>query len=118
MQETRRSFIKKASAGIALGGLGMSTESYARIRGANERLNFAVVGIRSRGQAHLGSLADLKKDAIVSHICEVDEQYVGKFSQKTAEAFGQAPTLIKDYRKLLEAKDLDAVTIATPDRSA
>ncbi len=115
MQQTRRAFIKKASAGIALGGLGMSTESYARIRGANERLNFAVVGIRSRGGAHLGSLTDLKKDAIVSHICEVDEQYIEKFSQKTEKAFGQAPTLVKDFRKLMEVKDLDAITVATPE---
>ncbi len=115
---TRRAFLKQASVvstGIALGGLGLSTESYARIKGANERMNFAIVGIRSRGQAHLGSLADCKKDTHVSHFCDVDERYIKGFSEKSEKSFGQAPTLIKDFRKLLETKDLDAITVATPE---
>lgn len=114
---TRREFLKKAStvsAGMAIGGLGMSTESYARVKGANERLNFAVVGIRSRGRAHLDSIADIS-NATVSHICEVDQTYVKAFSERAVKKTGQDPRLVKDYRKLLEIKDLDAVTIATPE---
>lgn len=115
---TRRDFLKQASAvsaGMAIGGMGLSTESYARIHGANERLNFAIVGIRSRAKAHRDSLADLKKQANVTHICEVDQRYVKDFSEKTAEAFGQAPTLVTDFRKLMEIKDIDAITVATPE---
>ena len=114
---TRRTFLKQASsvsAGAAFAGLGMTTESYGRIVGANDRLNFAVVGLRSRGQAHRDSLADCK-NVHLSHVCDVDQRYVAKFSEKCAAAFGQAPTLIEDYRKLLEVQDLDAVAIATPD---
>jgi len=102
------------SAGIALAGMGMSTESYGRIKGANERLNFAVVGIRSRGKAHLESISKCK-NTFVSHICEVDQRYVKEFSEEAEKSFGQAPVLETDYRKLMEIKDLDAVTIATPE---
>jgi len=114
----RRDFLKNTSlagAGLALGVTAMSTESYGRIIGANERMNFAVVGIRSRGGAHLSSLADCKKDAMVTHICEVDQRYVPSFSGKVEKAFGQAPTLVKDFRRLMEIKDVDAITVATPD---
>lgn len=114
---TRRNFLKKASAvsaGAALASVGMSAESYARIKGANDRLNFAVVGVRSRGKAHLEALADCK-NVTISHICEVDQRYVEDFSGKTEKAFGQKPRLVKDFRKLMEIKDIDAITIATPE---
>jgi predicted dehydrogenase len=114
----RRDFLKKTSlagAGLALGATAMTTESYGRIMGANERMNFAVVGVRSRGKAHLSSLAACKKDARVTHFCEVDQSYSAGFSKATEKAFGQAPTLVKDFRKLMEIKDVDAFTIATPE---
>lgn len=114
----RRDFLKTSSlagAGLALGGAALTTDSYARVIGANERMNFAVVGVRSRGKAHLSSLADLTKDARVTHICEVDQRYVSGFSKSTEKAFGQAPTLVKDFRKLMEVKDVDAITVATPE---
>ena len=115
---TRRDFLKQASAvsaGMAIGGMGLSAESYARIKGANERINFAIVGIRSRGMAHLESLAALKQHAHVSHICEVDQRYVKSFSEVSTKAFGQAPVLETDFRKLMEIKDVDAITVATPE---
>ena len=48
----RRDFIKKSvlgTAGIAIGGMGFSAKSYSSVIGANERINIAVSGIRSRG---------------------------------------------------------------------
>ena len=49
----RRDFIKKSvigTAGIAIGGMGFSSKSYASIIGANERINVAVIGIGGRGE--------------------------------------------------------------------
>ena len=51
--ENRRTFIKKSAlgtAGISLGISSLSASSYARIMGANDRLNIAVIGLRSRGK--------------------------------------------------------------------
>jgi len=45
----RREFIKKSisgTAGIAIGGMGFSSRSYASIVGSNDRINVAVIGIR------------------------------------------------------------------------
>ena len=49
----RRDFLKHGmigSAGLTLGGLGFSAKSYAAIRGANERINVGVIGIRNQGR--------------------------------------------------------------------
>ena len=54
----RRDFIKKSlvgTAGIAIGGMGFSANSYAAVIGANERINIAVIGIRVQGNSHNGN---------------------------------------------------------------
>lgn len=76
----RRDFIKKSligTAGIAIGGMGFSSRSYTSIIGANERINVAVVGLRSRGSAHIKSFCNLKdsKNVWVTTLCDVDEQF-------------------------------------------
>ena len=76
----RRDFIKKSvlgTAGIAIGGIGFNSKSYASIIGANERINIAVCGINGRGSAHLTGFSALKDSHNVrlTTICEVDEMF-------------------------------------------
>jgi hypothetical protein len=64
----RRDFIKKSeigTAGIIIGGLGFTAKSYASITGANDRIIAALVGIRSRGTAHIGALCALREKIIL-----------------------------------------------------
>ncbi|MBD3289038.1 gfo/Idh/MocA family oxidoreductase, partial [candidate division KSB1 bacterium] len=113
----RRDFLAKttqASAGIALGSALFSAKSYGRILGANDRLNFAIIGLHGRANGHLDSLAACD-NVMVSHICDVDQREVDKFSLRVQELFGQVPKAEKDIRKLLESEDIDAITIATPE---
>lgn len=113
----RREFLKKsalATAGIAIGGLGFSAKSYGRIAGANNRLNFAVIGLHGRASAHLESIRN-NENAFVTHVCDVDRIELDKFSQLTQKKFGYEPVKEKDFRKLLEVKEIDAITIATPE---
>ena len=113
----RREFLKKsalATAGIAIGGLGFSAKSYGRIPGANNRLNFAVIGLHGRASAHLESIRN-NDNAFVTHICDVDRIELDKFALLTQKKFGYEPVKEKDFRKLLEVKDIDAITIATPE---
>ncbi len=113
----RRDFLKTSaivSGGVILGANSLTAKSYANIVGANERVNFAVAGLRSRGNAHRDAVK-LSENGVVSHICEVDTRYVSKFSNKVKEQFGSDPKLVKDYRKLVEEKDIDVITIATPE---
>lgn len=116
--KTRREFIKKTAigtAGIAIGGLGMTAKSYGRIIGANERMNCAVVGVNSRGGAHIAAITKDPR-SIVSHICDVDslvlEKGIANARKSSADNVAKG---VKDFRKLVEMKDVDVITVATPE---
>jgi predicted dehydrogenase len=112
---TRRRFIDGLAVGVAGLAVTSTAKSYSQILGANDRLNFAVAGLNSRGYAHLASLKANKKAARISHVCDVDGEILKKFAAKTQQEMGEAPTAEKDFRKILELKSVDAITIATPD---
>lgn len=112
---TRRGFVKTAAATA----LAATAKSYAGILGANERLNVAVMGLRSRGKALLADFANAKS-ARVTHVCDVDTQVLdralGYFSSTTIPK----PTIPKpkgdtDIRRVLDDRQLDALAIAAPD---
>ncbi len=112
---TRREFLDALAVGAAGLAVGTSAKSYSQIMGSNERLNFAVIGLNSRAYAHLSSLKANKRTARISHVCDVDSNILRKFADKTQMEMGEAPIAEKDFRKILERKDVDAITIATPD---
>ena len=92
-----------------------SARSYAQIMGANDRVNFAVIGLNGRAGAHLSSLQANRKDARITHVCDVDSTILDRFTGKATKSMGDTPKSDKDFRKTLEAKDVDVITIATPD---
>ena len=100
------------AAGLAIGS---AAKSYGRILGSNDRLNFAVIGLNSRAYAHLSALKANKDAARITHVCDVDGVILKKFADSVERELGYAPAMDKDFRRVLEQKDVDAVTIATPD---
>src|SRR5271165_3718499 len=112
---TRREFIDALVIGTAGMALGSTAKSYRRILGSNDRLNFAVIGLNSRGYAHLAGLKANNSAARVSHICDVDSNILQKFADTTQRVMNEAPAADKDFRKILELPEVDAVTIASPD---
>jgi predicted dehydrogenase len=112
---SRREFLNAAAAGTAGLAVSSTAKSYGQIMGSNERLNFAVIGLNSRAYAHLSSLKANKAHARISHVCDVDSNILAKFAAATTKEMGEAPTSEKDFRKILAMKDVDAITIATPD---
>ena len=92
-----------------------SAKSYGQIMGSNDRVNFAVIGLNSRAYAHLDSLKLNKDTARISHVCDVDSNILKKFADKAEAALGYAPATEKDFRHILQMKEVDAITIATPD---
>jgi predicted dehydrogenase len=114
---SRREFLKNTtmtSIGVTLGLTAFSAKSYGRIMGSNDRVNFMVVGLHGRGQEHIKSIS-LCNNSIVSHICDVDRRELERGIEVVKGIFGQAPVTGKDIRKLLDIKDIDAITIATPE---
>ena len=107
----RRTMIKGAGATL---GLGISARSYAQIRGANDRLRVAVVGVNGRGQAHMSAFTKLPNVA-VTHLVDVDSQILAKRAGEFTAKGNPAPETVHDYRRMLESKSIDVVTVATPD---
>ena len=112
---TRREFLDTLAVGAAGIALGSTAKSYGQILGANDRVNFAVIGLNSRAYAHLASLKANKDTARISHVCDVDSTILKKFAGRTEHEMGTAPAADKDFRSILQLKEVDAITIATPD---
>jgi predicted dehydrogenase len=112
---TRREFLDGAAAGAAGLAVNTAARSYAQIVGANDRLNFAVIGLNSRAYAHLSALNANRATARISHVCDVDSVILQRFAARTEKDTGTAPVTERDFRKILANKDVDAITIATPD---
>ena len=111
----RREFLDVAVAGTAGAAMASTAKSYGQILGANDRLNFAIIGLNSRAYAHLSSLKANQARARISHVCDVDSNILAKFAASTKQEMGEAPATEKDFRKVLALKEIDAITIATPD---
>ncbi len=111
---SRRSFLKTSS--VAAAGLVLSARSWGQVSGANSDLRVAVVGLNGRGKSHLQSLRDIKGVRVVA-FCDVDTAVLER--TKAMKVDGATPYAdVKTYvdlRELLAARDIDAVTIATPN---
>lgn len=114
---TRRSFIKKTTAGtaaITLGTLALPKSGYARILGANDQINCAVIGVRSRAKAHIIAI-NADPNAKIIYNCDVDDKIIEEHNKWCQANIGYLPKVEKDFRKILEDKEVDAVFIATPE---
>jgi predicted dehydrogenase len=112
---TRREFLDKVAIGSAGMAMGSTAKSYAQILGANDRLNYAVIGLNSRGYAHLSALSANRSTARVSHVCDVESNILNKFVDAAQHELGYTPKAERDFRNILGHRDVDAITIATPD---
>ena len=118
----RRNFIKRAgTAGVGLGvisylsPLARGQSPSIGAAGANDKLRVAVIGTNGRGIAHVECLTDGLPNVEVAYICDVDDRAIAKGIKATLKKQKSEPKGLKDFRKVLEDKSIDAITIATPD---
>lgn len=104
---TRRSFVK---GGLASGILGLSSLSLKAANRASNKVLVGVVGL-GRGVAHVRRFAETV-DVEVSYLCDVDQMRMERGSKALAK--GKAKGVI-DFRKMLDDKELDVVSIAAPN---
>ena len=103
----RRHFVMSSAAAATLASSAM---------GANERVRVAVVGVRGQGRSHLGAYGRIPNVEIAA-ICDIDESILNSRIAEVEKASGKKPEPYTDIRKLLENKDIDAISIATPNHS-
>ncbi len=114
----RRTFIRTTAASMAglgvSGSLTASVFSPTGILGANDKITVALIGVRNMGWYDLEDL--LKQPNVVCKtLCDVDDTVLAEKAAELVKRGHQKPKLEKDYRKVLEDKDVDAVIVGTPD---
>jgi predicted dehydrogenase len=110
----RRDFLKQTSvitAGLATLG---SAFSLRAANSPNDKVIVGIIGCNARGMAHITGYLALP-NAEIGYICDVDSRAVEKGIAAVAKKQQRKPKGVTDLRRLLEEKDLDAVSIATPD---
>jgi len=115
----RRKFLTNVIKGAALGSIGgilpsFSAKSYGRIAGSNERVKLAAVGVNSRGLALARNFAR-QTGSEVTYVCDVDDRVIDKGLRNVEKIQKYRPQAGKDFRKVLEDKQLDGIIVATPD---
>ena len=104
MSVNRREFIQTTAAATAATAL-----SYSRILGANERVRLGLIGCGSRGIGDMNNF--LKTGTVdVGALCDVYGAQMDLARKTATDA-----KLVKDHRRVLDMKDVDAVIIAVPD---
>ena len=116
MNQSRRSFIRQSAlASTAFGAFTISgTKSSGKVIGANDRINVAVCGIKGRGAAHIGGHGR-QKNVTISHLVDPDSSLYDGRKKFVASKFKNTPECVQDVRKALDNKDVDVISIATPN---
>lgn len=106
---TRREVVKGAAAGAVGMTLASATRRTWASLGANEKIVVGFIGTGGQGMSHLHHVAQMK-DITIAAVCDVDQSRC----EGAARAAGSSPRMFKDFRQLLEMKEIDAVFIAPP----
>jgi predicted dehydrogenase len=120
--QTRRDFLK-TSAAAATGAsvpfwFALDTNRAAAFSSPNERPTVGCIGTGSQWQGYDGPRALQYFDCVA--VCDVDTQHAGQARELVKKHQGQKGQGVKvdvggDYRRVLDRKDIDVVTVVTPD---
>jgi predicted dehydrogenase len=125
-KKDRRDFLKTTAAGASV--LALAASSYGKVIGANGKLRIGFLGVGGRCQQHIDAILQLQKEdkgVVPVAVCDVWDGQVkkdvikGRGLYPSAERCGlkkeDKEHVTKDYRRILDLKDVDVVGIATPD---
>jgi predicted dehydrogenase len=121
MNRSRREFLEQSmfatAAAMAAGGVTncfADDEPKPESNSPNERLNVCVMGVNGRGGSHIGQFQK-GKDTRITYICDVDGSVASNRCDQIEKDTGHRPQIVPDIRKALEDKNLNVVSIATPN---
>ena len=108
----RREFLKTTGKAITVGAATLALGG--KMPGANDRVRVAICGVRGRGNDHIRGFAQVPGTEIAA-LCDVDENVSSQRAGEIEKRGLPKPKTYVDIRKLLEDKDIDAISIATPN---
>ena len=108
-KSTRRDFLKTAA--VSTGALAVRNIFPSSVLGANDRINFAVIGTGGMGTGHLNRLVEREEEDNIK-VLAVCDVYQRRLTKAKSICGGDE---YMDYRKIIDRNDIDAVLIATPD---
>jgi predicted dehydrogenase len=109
-KHNRRSFLRKT--GTALAASTVLNLNFSAL-GANERIVLALIGGNNQGRGD--ALNAIKDGAVIKTFCDIDDAVLRKTGADLAKAQGDTPAFEKDFRRVLDDKEIDGLIIATPD---
>jgi len=112
MATDRREFLKTTGKAITVGAATLALGG--RVLGANDRVRVAICGVRGRGHDHIRGFSHVP-NAEIAALCDVDESVLNQRLGDVEKLGAARPKGYGDIRKLLEDKDIDAISIATPN---
>jgi predicted dehydrogenase len=105
---SRRTFVGTAAATVAAASMARGASP------ANEKVRIGIIGAGNRGGGVLDSFLK-REDVDCVFVCDVDDKHAETTAARVKDAKKNTPKTCRDYRELLDTKELDAVLIATPD---
>ena len=110
----RRKFIRDVSL-VSTGALvGIHHMGRAMGNSPNDSVNIAIIGIRNRGKDHYRALSKIPNVNIAA-ICDIDQRLLPEAAAEVEMLTGRKPLIETEFRKILENKSIDAVSLATPN---
>ncbi|MFY9153543.1 MAG: Gfo/Idh/MocA family oxidoreductase [Prolixibacteraceae bacterium] len=124
---SRRSFLRTAATGAVLAAVtpaALAGEKVIKpeiipsgVKGANDKIRVAVLGINGRGKNHISEIMGLEKTSNVELValCDPDMVILQERAAEFEKKYGRKIRIEQDFRKLYDDKTIDAVTLATPN---
>ncbi len=116
---SRRKFLQNTmllGAGLSMPSLLTAADfgKFTRSIGPNDQINYGVIGCKGMGWSNMSAHLKIPQVNCVA-LCDVDQSVLDQRTEDVFKLRGTRPAQYKDYRKMLENKDIDVVIIGTPD---
>jgi len=111
MKLSRRQFLGKTATAVVVAG----AAARGRVFGANARIRVCTIGFHGQGGSHIRDILGMKDEAEITALCDVDAQVLARGAKTVEAAQGKAPRTYRDLRDALNDREIDVVTIATPN---
>ena len=111
---TRRQFLVRTGSAVAAGAVAPLAGAIPRAVSPNDKLVIGLIGCGGMGAANMRNLMEFP-DVAVAAVCDVDSNRMPGDIADVEKKYGRKPDVYKDYRQVLDRKDIDAIIVGTPD---